>query len=215
MRHLFIFLLVVFAGFAQAAPGSNPFRDQTRLPPRPSPLLSERRPRRNPVVLADCRRLLPAAHEIQPGRKADIWRRRQQAPGLERFPANAACRQARLARLRRCRPVHPPQSITAWAAALPSPPARQDQSLASGLQQRSLGWEPAGVRSLLTAPCSLPMLPILAGLVVSGGTPRRPGRQNYVVCMARCMPRSVLRCSAATSPPCLQARGSSAASLGV
>jgi len=25
MRHLFIFLLVLFAGFAQAAPGSNPF----------------------------------------------------------------------------------------------------------------------------------------------------------------------------------------------
>jgi len=54
----------------------------------------------------------------------------------------------------------------------------QDQGLAAGLQQRSLGWSLLvffGLGLLLAfTPCSLPMLPILAGVVVgSGASPRR------------------------------------------
>ncbi|WP_192558610.1 protein-disulfide reductase DsbD [Pseudomonas allokribbensis] len=67
----------------------------------------------------------------------------------------------------------------------------QDQALASGLQQHSLGWSLLvffGLGLLLAfAPCSLPMLPILAGMVVgSGATPRRGFAlaSSYVVCMA-------------------------------
>jgi len=67
----------------------------------------------------------------------------------------------------------------------------QDQVLASGLQQHSLGWSLLvffGLGLLLAfAPCSLPMLPILAGMVVgSGATPRRGFAlaSSYVVCMA-------------------------------
>ncbi|MGX1187393.1 thiol:disulfide interchange protein DsbD [Pseudomonas sp. F-14 TE3623] len=53
-----------------------------------------------------------------------------------------------------------------------------DQALASGLQQRALGWSLLvffGLGLLLAfTPCSLPMLPILAGLIVgSGATPKR------------------------------------------
>ncbi|NYH10762.1 protein-disulfide reductase DsbD [Pseudomonas moraviensis] len=66
-----------------------------------------------------------------------------------------------------------------------------DQALASGLQQHSLGWSLMvffGLGLLLAfAPCSLPMLPILAGMVVgSGATPRRGFALagSYVVCMA-------------------------------
>lgn len=53
-----------------------------------------------------------------------------------------------------------------------------DQALASDLQQRALGWSLLvffGLGLLLAfTPCSLPMLPILAGLIVgSGATPKR------------------------------------------
>ncbi|WP_439819813.1 protein-disulfide reductase DsbD [Pseudomonas sp. HLG18] len=67
----------------------------------------------------------------------------------------------------------------------------QDQALASGLQQHTLGWSLLvffGLGLLLAfAPCSLPMLPILAGMVVgSGATPRRGFAlaSSYVICMA-------------------------------
>lgn len=66
-----------------------------------------------------------------------------------------------------------------------------DQALASSLQQRALGWSLLvffGLGLLLAfTPCSLPMLPILAGLIVgSGATPRRGFAlaTSYVVCMA-------------------------------
>lgn len=66
-----------------------------------------------------------------------------------------------------------------------------DQALASGLQQRALGWSLLvflGLGLLLAfTPCTLPMLPILAGLVVgSGASPRRGFALagSYVVCMA-------------------------------
>jgi thiol:disulfide interchange protein DsbD len=66
-----------------------------------------------------------------------------------------------------------------------------DQALASGLQQRALGWSLLvffGLGLLLAfTPCTLPMLPILAGMIVgSGATPRRGFAlaSSYVICMA-------------------------------
>ena len=66
-----------------------------------------------------------------------------------------------------------------------------DQALASGLQQRALGWSLLvffGLGLLLAfTPCSLPMLPILAGLIVgSGATPKRGFSlaTSYVISMA-------------------------------
>lgn len=66
-----------------------------------------------------------------------------------------------------------------------------DQALASDLQQRALGWSLLvffGLGLLLAfTPCSLPMLPILAGLIVgSGATPKRGFTlaTSYVVSMA-------------------------------
>ncbi|WP_392890625.1 protein-disulfide reductase DsbD [Pseudomonas migulae] len=66
-----------------------------------------------------------------------------------------------------------------------------DQALASGLQQQALGWSLLvffGLGLLLAfTPCSLPMLPILAGLIVgSGATPKRGFAlaTSYVVSMA-------------------------------
>ncbi|MFJ2536326.1 protein-disulfide reductase DsbD [Pseudomonas sp. NPDC087614] len=66
-----------------------------------------------------------------------------------------------------------------------------DQALASSLQQRALGWSLLvffGLGLLLAfTPCTLPMLPILAGMIVgSGATPRRGFAlaSSYVICMA-------------------------------
>ena len=67
----------------------------------------------------------------------------------------------------------------------------QDQSLANTLQQRSLGWSLLlffGLGLLLAfTPCSLPMLPILAGLVVGSGATAGRGfavAGSYVISMA-------------------------------
>ncbi|NMZ96975.1 protein-disulfide reductase DsbD [Pseudomonas lundensis] len=89
---------------------------------------------------------------------------------------------------------YPPQSQTVELGGT-QPAAEQgqaqDQSLASSLQQRSLGWSLLlffGLGLLLAfTPCSLPMLPILAGLVVGSGA--SPGRGfavagSYVISMA-------------------------------
>ncbi|MGE8099858.1 protein-disulfide reductase DsbD [Pseudomonas fluorescens] len=66
-----------------------------------------------------------------------------------------------------------------------------DEALASGLQQRALGWSLLvffGLGLLLAfAPCSLPMLPILAGLIVGSGASPKRGLAlagSYVVSMA-------------------------------
>lgn len=89
---------------------------------------------------------------------------------------------------------YPPQSVIVDLGGNPSattPAEAPDQALASGLQQRALGWSLLiffGLGLLLAfAPCSLPMLPILAGLVVgSGASPRRGFALagSYVFCMA-------------------------------
>ena len=71
---------------------------------------------------------------------------------------------------------YPPQSQTVdlgGAQPMAAQDQAQDQSLAASLQQRSLGWSLLlffGLGLLLAfTPCSLPMLPILAGLVVGSG----------------------------------------------
>ncbi|MDQ3201843.1 MAG: thiol:disulfide interchange protein, partial [Pseudomonadota bacterium] len=89
---------------------------------------------------------------------------------------------------------YPPQTRvvdlggTSAASAIEQAP---DQALASGLQQRALGWSLLvffGLGLLLAfTPCTLPMLPILAGLVVgSGASPKRGFAlaSSYVVSMA-------------------------------
>lgn len=77
---------------------------------------------------------------------------------------------------------YPPQTRTVALGGSSTPPSApvqaDDQALASGLQQQSLGWSLLiffGLGLLLAfAPCSLPMLPILAGIVVgSQAGPRR------------------------------------------
>ncbi|WP_174824686.1 MULTISPECIES: protein-disulfide reductase DsbD [Pseudomonadaceae] len=77
---------------------------------------------------------------------------------------------------------YPPQTRTVALGGGSTPPSApgqaDDQALANGLQQQSLGWSLLiffGLGLLLAfAPCSLPMLPILAGIVVgSQAGPRR------------------------------------------
>ncbi|WP_296183223.1 protein-disulfide reductase DsbD [Pseudomonas sp. UBA1879] len=76
---------------------------------------------------------------------------------------------------------YPPQSQTVDLGGLPAnvdTAQAEDQALASTLEERSLGWSLLiffGLGLLLAfTPCSLPMLPILAGVVVgSGARPRR------------------------------------------
>ncbi|MBY8946756.1 MULTISPECIES: protein-disulfide reductase DsbD [unclassified Pseudomonas] len=212
MRHLFTFLLVLFAGFAQAAPG-NPFETKPDFLPvgKAFTFTSERlesgetqlywqiadgyylyKQRMKFEGLAE-KPALPQgeAHSDEFFGDQEVYRQ-----GLEvKIPAGATgqvklgwqgCADAGL--------CYPPQSITVDLGGNPAVAATaeaQDQSLASGLQQRSLGWSLLlffGLGLLLAfAPCSLPMLPILAGLVVgSGASPRRGFALagSYVVCMA-------------------------------
>jgi len=213
MRHLFLFLMVLFAGAAQAAPGNNPFETKPDFLPvgKAFTFTSERlasgetqlywqiadgyylyQQRMKFDGLAE-KPVLPQgeAHSDEFFGEQQVYRQ-----GLEvKLPAGATgqvklgwqgCADAGL--------CYPPQSITVDLGGNPAVAATaeaQDQSLASGLQQRSLGWSLLvffGLGLLLAfAPCSLPMLPILAGLVVgSGASPRRGFAlaASYVVCMA-------------------------------
>ncbi|GLZ86500.1 thiol:disulfide interchange protein DsbD 2 [Metapseudomonas resinovorans] len=90
---------------------------------------------------------------------------------------------------------YPPQSrevaLSASGSGEPGALQAEDQALASGLQERSLAWSLLlffGLGLLLAfTPCSLPMLPILAGIVVGGGASSRRGfalAGTYVVAMA-------------------------------
>lgn len=89
---------------------------------------------------------------------------------------------------------YPPQSQTVdlgGAQPVAAQGQAQDQSLAASLQQRSLGWSLLlffGLGLLLAfTPCSLPMLPILAGLVVGSGAKAGRGfavAGSYVISMA-------------------------------
>ena len=89
---------------------------------------------------------------------------------------------------------YPPQSQTVdlgGAQPVKAQGQAQDQSLAASLQQRSLGWSLLlffGLGLLLAfTPCSLPMLPVLAGLVVGSGATAGRGfavAGSYVISMA-------------------------------
>ena len=89
---------------------------------------------------------------------------------------------------------YPPQSRTVdlgGTAPVAAQGQAQDQSLAASLQQSSLGWSLLlffGLGLLLAfTPCSLPMLPILAGLVVGSGASAGRGfavAGSYVISMA-------------------------------
>lgn len=89
---------------------------------------------------------------------------------------------------------YPPQSQTVdlgGTATVAAQGQAQDQSLAASLQQSSLGWSLLlffGLGLLLAfTPCSLPMLPILAGLVVGSGASAGRGfavAGSYVISMA-------------------------------
>ena len=213
MRHLFIFLLVLFTGLAQGAPGNNPFETQPDFLPvgKAFTFTSERLASGETQLywqIADGYYLYQQRMKFdglaqqpvlaQGEAHSDEFFGEQQVyrQGLEvKLPADATgqiklgwqgCADAGL--------CYPPQSITVDLGGNPAVAATaeaQDQSLASGLQQRSLGWSLLvffGLGLLLAfAPCSLPMLPILAGLVVgSGASPRRGFAlaSSYVVCMA-------------------------------
>jgi len=88
---------------------------------------------------------------------------------------------------------YPPQTTSIELGGSVAPAAEQasDQALASGLQQGHLAWSLLaffGLGLLLAfTPCSLPMLPILAGLVLGNGASARRGwllAGVYVLSMA-------------------------------
>lgn len=217
MRHLFTFLLVMFAGLAQAAPG-NPFETKPDFLPvgKAFTFTSERLESGETQLywqIADGYYLyqqrmkfdglaekppLPKgeAHSDEFFGDQEVYRQ-----GLEvKIPAGTTgqvklgwqgCADAGL--------CYPPQSITVdlgGPSVAPTPTAAaagaaDDQQLAKFLGESNLFWSLLAMfgLGLLLAflPCSLPMLPILAGLVVgSGASPRRGFALagSYVVSMA-------------------------------
>ncbi|CAM3599510.1 protein-disulfide reductase DsbD [Pseudomonas wadenswilerensis] len=86
---------------------------------------------------------------------------------------------------------YPPQTSLVSLGGATVTPQASDQALAGGLQQSSLAWNLLaflGLGLLLAfTPCSLPMLPILAGLVLGSGASARRGwllASVYVLSMA-------------------------------
>ena len=213
MRRLFLFLVLLISGVAQA--GTNPFETKPDFLPMEKAFVftSERLESGETQLywqIADGyylyqKRLkfdgLPAEqHPVLPEGEAhsDEFFGEQQVyrQGLElKIPAGATgqvkvgfqgCADAGL--------CYPPQTQVVdlgGTSAIAATNEAPDQVLASGLQQRALGWSLLvffGLGLLLAfTPCSLPMLPILAGLIVgSGATPKRGFAlaTSYVVSMA-------------------------------
>ena len=213
MRRLFLFLVLLISGVAQA--GTNPFETKPDfLPVEKAFVFTSERLESGETQLywqiADGyylyqKRLkfdgLPAEqHPVLPEGEAhsDEFFGEQQVyrQGLElKIPASATgqvkvgfqgCADAGL--------CYPPQTQVVdlgGTSAIAATNEAPDQVLASGLQQRALGWSLLvffGLGLLLAfTPCSLPMLPILAGLIVgSGATPKRGFAlaTSYVVSMA-------------------------------
>lgn len=215
MRYVLLLLLTLFASLGQAQAGSNPFETKPDFLPvsKAFSFTSERLVSGETQLfwqIADGYYLYqkrlkfdglpPEQQPVLPEGEAhsDEFFGAQQVyrQGLElKIPAGASgrikvgfqgCADAGL--------CYPPQTqvvdlanATTLAAASEAP----DQALASDLQQRALGWSLLvffGLGLLLAfTPCSLPMLPILAGLIVgSGATPKRGFAlaTSYVVSMA-------------------------------
>ncbi|AMS16932.1 thiol:disulfide interchange protein [Pseudomonas chlororaphis] len=216
MRRLFILLFMLLSGLAQA--GNNPFEVKPDFLPvgKAFVFTSERlasgetqlfwqiadgyylyQQRLKFDGLADAHK--PALPEGEAHSDEFFGAQQVYRQGLElKIPAGATgkvkvgwqgCADAGL--------CYPPQSLEVDLGGSPAATnatnttEASDQALASGLQQRALGWSLLvffGLGLLLAfAPCSLPMLPILAGLVVgSGASPRRGFALagSYVVCMA-------------------------------
>lgn len=212
MRRLFLLFLVFFASLAQA--GSNPFESKPDFLPvgKAFVLTSERlesgetqlfwqiadgyylyQKRLTFNGLADAHKpALPKGEDHSDEFFGDQQVYRQ---GLElKIPAGATgqikvgyqgCADAGL--------CYPPQTQVVDLGGTPPGAASEapDQALASGLQQHALGWSLLvffGLGLLLAfAPCSLPMLPILAGLIVGSGASAKRGfalAGSYVVSMA-------------------------------
>ena len=213
MRHFFLLFALLVSGLAQA--GNNPFESKPDFLPvdKAFVLTSERldsgetqlfwqitdgyylyqKRLKFDGLAADQQPVLPEgeSHSDEFFGEQPVYRQ-----GLEvKIPAAASgqikvsyqgCADAGL--------CYPPQTrvidLGGKAAATPGAEA-PDQALASSLQQRALGWSLLvffGLGLLLAfTPCSLPMLPILAGMIVgSGATPRRGFAlaSSYVICMA-------------------------------
>lgn len=213
MRHFFLLFALLVSGLAQA--GNNPFESKPDFLPvdRAFVLTSERldsgetqlfwqitdgyylyqKRLKFDGLAADQQPVLPEgeSHSDEFFGEQPVYRQ-----GLEvKIPAAASgqikvsyqgCADAGL--------CYPPQTrvidLGGKAAATTGAEA-PDQALASSLQQRALGWSLLvffGLGLLLAfTPCSLPMLPILAGMIVgSGATPRRGFAlaSSYVICMA-------------------------------
>ncbi|MXI45361.1 protein-disulfide reductase DsbD [Pseudomonas moraviensis] len=213
MRHFFLLFALLVCGLAQA--GNNPFESKPDFLPvdRAFVLTSERldsgetqlfwqitdgyylyqKRLKFDGLAADQQPVLPEgeSHSDEFFGEQPVYRQ-----GLEvKIPAAASgqikvsyqgCADAGL--------CYPPQTrvidLGGKAAATTGAEA-PDQALASSLQQRALGWSLLvffGLGLLLAfTPCSLPMLPILAGMIVgSGATPRRGFAlaSSYVICMA-------------------------------
>ncbi|MFL8988759.1 protein-disulfide reductase DsbD [Pseudomonas sp. QLc11A] len=213
MRRLFLFFVLLISGLAQA--GTNPFETQPDfLPVGKAFIFTSERLESGETQLfwqiADGyylyqKRLkfdgLPEQHKpVLPEGEAhsDEFFGEQQVyrQGLElKIPAGASgqikvgfqgCADAGL--------CYPPQTQVVNlgdSATVNSANEAPDQALASDLQKRALGWSLLvffGLGLLLAfTPCSLPMLPILAGLIVgSGASPKRGFALagSYVVSMA-------------------------------
>jgi thiol:disulfide interchange protein DsbD len=213
MRQLFLFFVLLIGGVAQA--GTNPFETQPEfLPVEKAFLFTSERLESGETQLywqiADHyylyqKRLkfdglapeqVPALPQGELHSDEFFGEQQVYRQGLElKIPAGATgqikvgfqgCADAGL--------CYPPQTQIidlggqATAAATVEAP---DQALASGLQQRALGWSLLvffGLGLLLAfTPCSLPMLPILAGLIVGSGATSKRGfvlATSYVASMA-------------------------------
>ncbi|MHC8319479.1 protein-disulfide reductase DsbD [Pseudomonas sp. GB2N2] len=213
MRRLFLFFVLLISGFAQA--GTNPFDTKPEfLPVEKAFIFTSERLESGETQLywqitdgyylyqkrlkfdglpADQLPILPEgeSHSDEFFGEQPVYRQ-----GLElKIPAGATgqikvgfqgCADAGL--------CYPPQTQVVdlgGNAPVSATNEAPDQALASGLQQRALGWSLLvffGLGLLLAfTPCSLPMLPILAGLIVgSGATPKRGFAlaTSYVVSMA-------------------------------
>ena len=213
MRRLFLFFVLLISGVAQA--GTNPFETKPEfLPVEKAFVFTSERLESGETQLywqitdgyyLYQKRLkfdgLPAElHPVLPEGEShsDEFFGEQQVyrQGLElKIPAGATgqikvgfqgCADAGL--------CYPPHTQVVYLGNTTTPSLLNeapDQALASDLQQRALGWSLLvffGLGLLLAfTPCTLPMLPILAGLIVgSGATPKRGFAlaASYVVSMA-------------------------------